>query len=82
MDLKLTEELQQALTARNDAPLRLIHPQTGQAYVLIRESAFSQALLSDELADTYPAQIESALKAGWDDPVLDEYNDYDRHRRR
>jgi len=36
--------------------------------------------MSDEnLADTYPAQIESAMRAAWDDPVMDEYNDYDRH---
>ncbi len=34
--------------------------------------------LSDELADSYPAQMESAMRAGWADPAMDEYNDYDR----
>ena len=32
---------------------------------------------SDELADTYHAQLESAMKAGWADPIMDEYNHYD-----
>lgn len=33
------------------------------------------------LEDTYRAQIESAMKAGWDDPVMDEYNNYDSKRK-
>ena len=48
----------------------------------MQEKVFArvESLLSDDLADTYPAQIESAMQAGWDDPVMDEYNDYDRRR--
>jgi antitoxin (DNA-binding transcriptional repressor) of toxin-antitoxin stability system len=34
----------------------------------------------DDLAETYTAQMESALQAGWSDPLMDEYNDYDAHR--
>ena len=33
-----------------------------------------------EISDTYAAQIESAMRAGWADPKMDEYNDYDIHR--
>jgi hypothetical protein len=44
------------------------------------ESAFAkvQSLLGEDLSETYPAPIESAMRAGWDDPIMDEYNDY-RH---
>jgi antitoxin (DNA-binding transcriptional repressor) of toxin-antitoxin stability system len=34
----------------------------------------------DDLGETYAAQMESALQAGWSDPLMDEYNDYDAHR--
>lgn len=34
----------------------------------------------NDLSDTYTAQIESAMRAGWGDPRMDEYNDYDQHR--
>jgi hypothetical protein len=33
-----------------------------------------------QLSDTYAAQIESAMHAGWNDPLMDEYNDYDSPR--
>jgi antitoxin (DNA-binding transcriptional repressor) of toxin-antitoxin stability system len=36
----------------------------------------------DDLDDTIAAQVESALEAGWSDPLMDEYNDYDSHRGR
>jgi hypothetical protein len=36
----------------------------------------------DSLAETYRAQIDSAMRAGWADPVMDEYNDYDAHLKR
>jgi antitoxin (DNA-binding transcriptional repressor) of toxin-antitoxin stability system len=30
----------------------------------------------NELAETYEAQLDSALQAGWSNPSMDEYNDY------
>ena len=33
-----------------------------------------------DLSETYPAQMEAAMRAGWDDPAMDAYNDYDRNR--
>lgn len=81
MLLEISEDLRQALGAVG-TPLRLVDSQSGQTYVVVRETAYArvQSLLSDELSDTYPAQIESAIRAGWDDPVMDQYNDYDQHR--
>lgn len=33
------------------------------------------------LADTYRAQLDAAMKAGWSDPAMDDYNNYDLHRK-
>ncbi|MBW8885285.1 MAG: hypothetical protein JF612_11055 [Planctomycetia bacterium] len=55
--------------------MRLVDAATGETYLLCRESEH------DTLADSYRAQIESAMQAGWNDPAMDEYNDYDRHRK-
>jgi hypothetical protein len=48
-------------------------PCTGNAYVIVKEGVFAsvQSLLSDELAETYHALVES---------VMGEYNDYVRRR--
>lgn len=36
----------------------------------------------DELSDTYVAQQVAALAAGWDEPEMDDYDDYDAKRPR
>jgi len=81
MAMELSDEQRQAVDTAG-TPLKLVDPRNGHVYVLVQEQVFSQVqlLLSDDLADTYPAQIESAMRAGWNDPVMDEYNDYDRRR--
>jgi len=81
MSIELTEDLRTAVESAG-TPIKIVDPQSGQVYVLVKESAFArwQSLLVEELSETYPAQIESALRAGWNDPAMGEYNDYDRHR--
>ena len=81
MSLEIPEDVRHAID-ETGTPLRLVGSISGQTYVVVRESAYAkvQSLLGEELSDTYPAQIESAMRAGWDDPVMDEYNEYDRHR--
>jgi hypothetical protein len=80
--MELTNDLRQAVNAQG-TPLEIIDSQTGNVFVLVNQSIFErvQSLVGDDLAETYPAQIESAMRAGWDDPVMDEYNDYDQHRK-
>lgn len=81
MSLEISSDLRIALDT-SGTPLQVVDPRTGRTYVLISEDAFArvQSLIDEDLSDTYPAQIESAMRAGWDDPAMDEYNDYDRHR--
>ncbi|HEY3395142.1 MAG TPA: hypothetical protein VGK58_20750 [Lacipirellulaceae bacterium] len=83
MSLQMSNDLRQALDMEG-TPLKLVDPRTGSVYLLVSEHAFQklQSLTEGDLSDTYKAQIESAMRAGWDDPVMDEYNDYDKHRSR
>lgn len=74
MTFNLSDDLRQAVRTEG-TPLKLINPTTGEIYLLCRESEH------EALSDTYRAQIESALRAGWNDPAMDDYNEYDRHHK-
>ena len=54
-------------------------------YVLLPAEQFERlkSLVGAEdfdIRETYTAQEEVLNKAGWDDPEVDSYNDYDAHR--
>lgn len=60
-------------------PLVVVDEKTHAEYVLLPAAAYERlrALLGDEpfdIRDTYPAQ-DRALRAIWDDPALDVYNE-------
>ncbi len=82
MSLELSNDLRQAVDMEG-TPLKMVDPRTGTVYVLVDEDVFQrlQPLTGDDLSETYRAQIESAMRAGWDDPIMDEYSDYDLHRK-
>ena len=82
MTAKLPDELRSVVVAYPGEPLELIDEQAHRAYVLVPADEFHRlkTAAEDGLGDTYAAQIESAMQAGWDDPRMDEYNDYDSHR--
>ena len=68
-------------------PLRVVDPDTNTVYVLVRAEVFDQvqAVLHDdeaELAETYAAQSDSALRAGWDAPEMADYDNYDENRKK
>jgi bifunctional DNA-binding transcriptional regulator/antitoxin component of YhaV-PrlF toxin-antitoxin module len=79
---KLPDELRRVVSAHPGEPLELIDEQTHAAYMLVPADEFQRlkSAAEDELGDTYAAQVESAVQAGWNDPRMDEYNDYDAHR--
>jgi hypothetical protein len=85
MTPKLTVEQQQALDAQPDAPVRVVDERNHTEYVLLRADLYERvkALFEeDDLSDTYAAQMESAMRAGWDDPAMDDYNNYDENRKK
>jgi len=85
MGIVLTEEQSQALDRAAGTPPSVIDPRTRKTYVLLSEEVFERIkgiVLdgADSLSDTFRAQFDSAMKAGWNDPAMDDYNDYDAHR--
>ena len=86
MSVSLTPEQLQALAAQPGEPLELVDDLSHARYVLLPAEQFDRvkALLSAddfEIAETYIAQEQALTTAGWNDPELDEYNDYDAHRK-
>ncbi len=84
MTAKLPDELRSVVVACPGEPLELIDEQAHRAYVLVPADEFQRlkTAADGELGDTYAAQTESAMQAGWDDPRMDQYDDYDSHRGR
>ena len=86
MTLLLTDEQVHAVSAQSDEPLRLVDPNTNQVFVLLCADDYERvrSLLEDDynIRDTYPAQFASAMRAGWGDPAMDDYNNYDEAYRK
>jgi hypothetical protein len=82
----LSDEQRAAMQSHPSGPLYVDDPLTQTQYVLLPAEAYLRVcnLLSTSLAfsidETLAAQDEVARAAGWDDPMMDDYNDYDAHR--
>jgi hypothetical protein len=77
-------ELGRALEQAPNGPVFITDADGQITHVVVSAKAYQglQALLSEEpfdIRETYEAQSQ-AFAAIWDDPELDEYNDYDAHR--
>jgi bifunctional DNA-binding transcriptional regulator/antitoxin component of YhaV-PrlF toxin-antitoxin module len=79
---KLPDELRTVLSAHPGENVELIDEKTNAAYVLVPAEEFQRlkTAAEDELNDTFAAQVESAMDAGWGQPPMDEYDDYDSSR--
>jgi hypothetical protein len=79
----LSEEQRRLVKETPDSPIRLVDHDTSREYVLLRAEDFDRLAGEDyRLTDTYEAQFRSAFAAGWDDPVMDEYDNYDENYRK
>jgi hypothetical protein len=84
---RISEDLRQAIEERGGAPVYVVDAANNR-YVLLRAEQFEKvtALFGDaageDVRDFYPLIEESFGRAGWDDPGMDDYNDYDAHRPR
>ncbi len=76
MTVRLPEELRTVMSAMPGVTVELLDEKTHQSYVLLPVEEFQRLKIAaeDELSDTYVAQVESAMRAGWNDPLMDEYN--------
>jgi len=82
----IPKELQQALRDAHGRPLRLTDPETHTEYVLLQADMYDQlhGLLSDDTPLTPDERravlLQAGLRAGWDDPEMDVYNELDPRR--
>ena len=78
----LSENQRQVLKAESGRPVPVVDEQTQRVYYLISAEQFEQirALLPDEEfspRELYPQIAKTAAAAGWNDPLMDDYDHYD-----
>ena len=85
MSPKLSDDLARALDTQGDTPLRAVHPVTGKVFFLISEERYRRFR---PLFESDPITLEeqrfnlqeAGRRAGWDEPAMDAYDEYDQHR--
>ena len=81
--IALSKEIQQAIRAAKENPVRLIDPETRIEYIVLTAEEFTQMQAKLCYYDDSPLTeeeqnallIEFGRRAGWDDPEMDIYND-------
>jgi hypothetical protein len=86
--IALSKEIQQAVQESEDNLVRLIDPETNVEYVVLPAETFEQmrnGVYYDDGPITEEERryllIQAGLRAGWDDPEMDIYNDLDPRRK-
>jgi hypothetical protein len=82
----ITDQIREALKAEHGAPVQVVDEQTRRVYYVISAEQFEavRALIADgefDPREAYPLIAKSAGDAGWADPAMDAYNNYDEHRK-
>jgi hypothetical protein len=80
----LSDDLRHALE-QGVGPVRLVDAATNEHYVIMRADQYERAKALFEEDESHPRAVypfveQSFGKAGWDQPEMDVYNDYDAHR--
>ena len=84
--ITLPKDIQEAIRSSGDQPIRLTDPETNSEYVLLPADSYDQirdlfrehsTLTQDEKC---ALMLQAGLRAGWDDPEMDVYNDLDPRR--
>jgi hypothetical protein len=83
--LELTEEQRQVALAEENPTI--LDPQTHEEHVLVRKTVFDRikGLLYDDSEMTHDdlrlLLARSSKENGWDEPGMDQYDNYDEHRK-
>jgi hypothetical protein len=85
MNLTFTQDLRERLRSEG-APVPVVDEQTQQKYYLISADQFEaiRPLLADvpfQPRELYPLTAKTAAAAGWENPVMDDYDRYDELHR-
>ena len=86
--MELTPEQRQQLRQANGAEVRFRDPEANREYVILPAEIYNRlrSILSDDGDWTPEEQLfllaESGKRAGWDDPEMDVYDNYDENRKR
>jgi hypothetical protein len=84
--ITLPKDIQEAVRTSEDQPIRLTDPETNSEYVLLPAGLYDQIrdLFYEHSTLTHDEQRalmrQAGLRAGWDDPEMDVYNDLDPRR--
>ena len=80
--IALSKEIQKAVRAAKEEPIRLVDPKTKAEYVMVPVETFERmrkGVYYDDGPITEEEQtallVEMGLSIGWDDPEMDVYND-------
>ena len=84
--IAISEELRRAVQDSKDNLVRLVDIETNAEYVVLSAETFAQ--MQEKLYDDDPLTpeerrsllIQAGLRAGWDDPEMDVYNELDPRR--
>ena len=79
----LSEQQRNVLVAEPDKPVTVVDEQTQRVYYLIPAEKFDRlrSLLSEEEfqpSEAYPLIAKTAAEAGWADPLMDAYDNYEQ----
>lgn len=81
----MMKELRQVVRDAGGEPVHLLDPETNSEYVVLPIEEYARlkpdAVEAFDAREMYPHMIKTFGPTGWDDPLMDEYNDLDpRHK--
>jgi hypothetical protein len=85
MAAQLSEELRREIEQHGDRPIELVDPTTNKVYLLISREQYDRLrpVFEDEplsVLEQRELLRQAGRRAGWDDPEMDAYDDYDECR--
>jgi hypothetical protein len=86
MSIPLNADIANALDEHGNTPLATVHPVTGKVFFVVSAEQFERLKpLFDDVPKTLDEQRfelqQMGKLAGWDDPSMDVYDNYDDNRK-